>query len=117
MIRHYYYTRFIQFICLNSIISLSYLGISRGDQPYPEVTLKDGSKITIGTYSFSADFIEVDGLSEQNPIDLGSENLIEIKLATLDPQKKLFEFKVRRAATGVQIRRPRMAPYSTNRVL
>ena len=65
MIRHYYYTRFIQFICLNLIISLSYLGILRGDQPYPEVTLKDGSKITIGTYSFSADFIEVDGLSEK----------------------------------------------------
>ena len=93
MIRFYYYTRFIQIIWLNSIISLSYISISRGNQSYPEVTLKDGSKISIGKYSFNADFIEVDGLSEQNPIDLGSENLIEIKLATLDPQKKLFEFK------------------------
>ena len=93
MIRHYYYTRFIQFICLNSIISLSYLGISRGDQPYPEVTLKDGSKITIGTYSFNADFIEVDGLSEKTPIDLANDKLIEIKLAALEPQKKLSEFR------------------------
>ena len=93
MIRHYYYTRFIQFICLNSIISLSYLGISRGDQPYPEVTLKDGSKITIGTYSFSADFIEVDGLLEKTPIELANDKLIEIKLAALEPQKKLSEFR------------------------
>ena len=89
MIRYYYYTRFIQFICLNSIISLSYLGISRGDQPYPEVTLKDGSKITIETYSFSADFIEVDGLLEKTPIELANEKLIEIKLAAVEPQKKL----------------------------
>ena len=93
MIRHYYYTRFIQFICLNSIISLSYLGISRGDQPYPEVTLKDGSKITIGTYSFSADFIEVDGLLEKTPIELANDKLIEIKLAALEPQKNLSEFR------------------------
>ena len=93
MIRYYYYTRFIQFICLISIISLSYLGFSREDQTYPEVTLKDGSKITIGTYSFSADFIEVDGLSEKTPIDLAPDKLIEIKLAALAPQKKLSEFK------------------------
>ena len=93
MIRHYYYTRFIQFICLNSIISLSYLGISRGDQPYPEVTLKDGSKITIGTYSYSANFIEVDGLLEKTPIELANDKLIEIKLAALEPQKKLSEFR------------------------
>ena len=93
MIRYYYYTRFIQFICLISIISLSYLGFSREDQTYPEVTLKDGSKITIGTYSFSADFIEVDGLSEKRPIDLAPDKLIEIKLAALAPQKKLSEFK------------------------
>ena len=93
MIRYYYYTRFIQFICLISIISLSYLGFSREDQTYPEVTLKDGSKITIGTYSFSADFIEVDGLSEKRPIHLAPDKLIEIKLAALAPQKKLSEFK------------------------
>lgn len=93
MIRYYYYTRFIQFICLISIITLSYLGFSIEDQTYPEVTLKDGSKITIGTYSFSADFIEVDGLSEKTPIDLAPDKLIEIKLAALAPQKKLSEFK------------------------
>ena len=55
--------------------------------------MKDGSKITIGTYSFNADFIEVDGLSEKTPIDLANDKLIEIKLAALEPQKKLSEFR------------------------
>ena len=69
------------------------MGISTGDQAYSEVTMKDGSKITIGTYSFNADFIEVDGLSEKTPIDLANDKLIEIKLASLEPQKKLSEFR------------------------
>lgn len=69
------------------------MGISTGDQAYSEVTMRDGSKITIGTYSFNADFIEVDGLSEKTPIDLANDKLIEIKLAALEPQKKLSEFR------------------------